>query len=313
MSVQLWAAESHKRANIKRGSNCNQALSEVGYQLIPEIATIPLLKKQPALLSNKMLKKYSSKDIGASLVERFRVHERQQRLTQRPEHPDPKNKRVRIALAVDDRSIPHIVEKDQFLNYHQTLKTNGDSTLSHRRNIEHHIFDFEFQNPDKIKSEDVVNYVYPKSAFLLWGQMKELDLGKTSPRIGNQYGENFAVLKNIVKDRSLWASSDTLGLSTENIHSFDYKGPIDKAAEDIMGNTYYYEAVIFGELKLSESLDYWMVVDLNKQLFNEIRGSNPSIDAMIRSNRPIYNCKIEEGMGGRWEPVRKQLIWKPEK
>lgn len=287
----------------------SQAYSKTCLKLfsdIPEINQAKNISTSTQRLSKKMLEENSTEHLARLLIKRHKkLFEEGEAYLNAKSGVNYMNKKVKLALAIRDQELFKLLESEQkeFLNYHQTQTTNGYSESSSRRKIEDRHLSLELGNSDK------ANELRPKSSYLFLGkQFENQDLGHTNIR--QSYGDMFAVMKNEVKERSLFALHDSLAAFP--LYSFAIKPEKPLAAtKDLLGDySAYFEALIYGRLQLKD-VDYWLV-NYTKQELKEVL--DPNLDTalmyLLRSGQKVYLAKPLE-INGRRELTKGSLIKTP--
>ncbi|MDC0980206.1 hypothetical protein OAQ84_00575 [Bdellovibrionales bacterium] len=242
-----------------------------------------------------------SKAIGRGVIKRHKSIEQPHKSSS----VNLKDESISIAIAVEGNYLDNI-RRDGFLNYHQTGRTGGYSTLTDRSESED--WNLKLALPSDPHESHLSNghYVRPKSAFLLFqGKYKKYDLGMTSPRIVRQYGDIFMVLNNNIKKRALWSHTDTLRQDPDQLHTFDYKGAVHTNVKNRI-NAYYFEALIYGHVDRND-INYIMM-NIDQDLFDQEIGYSKEAK---KFNVPIYSYKRKELAGVRWEAVRGRKLFAP--
>lgn len=174
--------------------------------------------------------------------------------------------------------------KSGFLNMHQTGITSGDSTPSHRGQIEELLLGLQieaegyghfaraalaqelaksdpsfdigkrkkfFRNQSKLSP---FNRFRPKSAYLI---VPNLDINVGDVVFKNHYGEIGALFKGSIKKRSTWTPTDSLIAHPSQFYLFTDSKVKSKARSTIWAR-YYFEAQIWGDLSL-EDVEAWAI------------------------------------------------------
>ncbi len=147
-----------------------------------------------------------------------------------------------------------------FLNQHLSGKSKGRLDRDFRISGEDNITGI------RLGSGSQALRLRPKSAFL--NIRPEIDLARKHHVIMSQYGNVGAVMRDEVKERSIWVSSDSLTLGKGYLGPIDYSG---KGLVPFRGTFYreslpcqsrcvsYYEALVYGEIGIPD-VDYFLVV-----------------------------------------------------
>lgn len=250
-------------------------------------------------------KDYSSETIGELIAKRLhRESEFQNESLNVKDGFDYRAKGVKMALAIRDNDLREVLNEGVFLNMHQTGRTNGESLISQRVAQENQLSTLELGDDSQAEiAKDIsakIKEVRPKSAYLFLGDIKESKyLGETNVRM--QYGDVFAVLKNHIKDRSLFTQHDSL--ASGKAYSFDIKpeAPLP-ATPDMMGDySAYYEALVFGRLG-TDDVDYWLydVSDMGKAEMRElIESEGTTLHKLLKAGMKVYKAKHVNNNGRR--------------
>ena len=162
---------------------------------LPENAPLP-----PAIL-----KKYSSRHIGFSIVERIKHFERLETLNLKPHE---RKKALEFRVFFSSRIIEKIM-KNGLLNQHQTNSSGGIKDTDLRLKREREWTELKLSTKNKKESDILPKYGYlieEKAPFQI---------------INKQYGFFAAVLKPGVQYRSTWTSADSLDSSLISPYSFN--------------------------------------------------------------------------------------------
>ena len=235
-------------------------------------------------LTPKIIRDNSTRHIGELIAQRHhRLFEIEDEALMTSAGFDYMSKDVKIAMAIGDQELFTMLrsEDPRFLNIHDTNQTNGHSTPRQRTEVEDRLLHLELGDNPEIR---------PKSAYLFLGdKLGDLDLGQTNVRAG--YGEYFAVAKNQVKRRSLFARHDSFAAS--RLYSFNIKPetPLSATPDMHMQYSAYFEALVFGRFSQPD-IDYWMVLMDNEEI-REVLGENldTTLMRLLKTSARVYQGK----------------------
>lgn len=269
--------------------------------LIPEILS---LKKNQSI-PDSIIKKYSPTQIATSLVKRLENNSKAIR-AKAGKGFNPLTG-TDIMMFFREENFMQILEKG-FLNYHQVGFTRGDSTTGGRASQEDFLVQavvekggydsfirqklMELYEQGKMDQKPKVmresrlqspfNRIRPKYAYLFIND-KTVDIGETVFR--SQYGHYGAVFKDEVKSRSTWTPTDSLGAKPSDMFTFQDQ-MVDVKAHGDRDVKYYFEAQIWGDLKLSD-VAYWLLPEGSVK-------SSEIYKLMKKTGIPIMKYKMDD-------------------
>ena len=227
-----------------------------------------------------------------------------------------------IMLFFQDDSLDFILEKG-FLNYHQAGTTRGDSTLSHRGEVENMLIGRTIENKgynsfvrERIlkaaeagepeakrkavgrdaRSESPFHFLRPKYGYLVI-RNREIDIGNVVFR--SQYGTTGALLKPAVKRRATWTPTDSLAATERDVYTFGSEPVRAKAYGDAYAK-YYFESQIWGDLDISD-VEAWLVPA-------NFSASSPFLKKLRATGIPVRRYELMEDHYPSGSDTRRPVI-----
>jgi hypothetical protein len=175
-------------------------------------------------------------------------------------------------MAVNYVNIPNIV-RNGFLNQHETGTSNGANSPDSRAAAENRFLRVNLE-PSRGRYGNNVNKVRPKYSYLSLDKYRP-DMGLTT--IYTHYGDIFFVMKQSVKNRATLTGGDSLGL--DEVKTYYYRS---KNVLKMWGGSYW-EAQIWGEMRIDEVVDYILVNCVAPT-------SNEQVKYLKTLGKQVYNC-----------------------
>lgn len=266
--------------------------------LIPEVMNL----KDGDSIPSQVLKKYTANQIAASLVARIRKKESiaQEGKVARQSYDFYKNSEIHLYF---QKFLARDFVKSGALNQHQVGRSVGRLAPVARSQLESKILGVDIEPVYVPDANNPAHQIRPKYAVL---QIRDPEGFFSDPEgrydAHSAYGEVVAVLKDDVKERSLWVPGDSMDRRMEILSEIIVPKTFH-AHELTERNTPvpYYEAVIVGTVT-NEDVKYFMVP----------RPPDSGLLASLKSaNVPIYTYK-EESRGGRVARIPDALVFMPQ-
>lgn len=257
------------------------------FRPIPEIMNLP----DGAVIPESVYARFDSRLIGASIV--TRLHERHEHQSS-DHHPEFDYRRDGvIQMAFHPEFIDHHAQYG-FQNQHQIMQSDGTMDGALRARVEDVIATVQLEQRYHWGWQSKVNEVRPKYSFLDFlnnddGQHALFEFPVFEEDAAAQYGDVIAVLKDEVKDRTTFTTSDSLvlddngnGALEKGRYTMHYRGAQGlKKAEEAL----YWEAQIWGSITLA---------DVEMFLINCPRHSSlkePFLTKLRETGVPMANCR----------------------
>lgn len=286
------------RLRFESFSECEKLYGPVSAQFYdpedPKLGMIPEIVQlsSGATVPKEFYRTHDSRAIAASIVARIhRLREKKSSSTTVSTSLSKDDfqfwKDTEIQIAFWDQYAESI-EKNCFLNQHQTFTSKG--TLDHKTRAEVEDQFTELKLEEKVGDlgkADPVQWVRPKYAYLVFRSQKTP--ASYSHQYSEHYGNVFAVLHDSVKFRSTFTPEDSLsmhpnwGRKSENVSSF-FRSK-DPELKVIIAS--YAEAQIWGSLCFRD-VAYFLVNCPNQNAVPP-----PTIDFLSKTGIPVYECVLE--------------------
>ncbi len=229
-------------------------------------------------LTSQLYEDFEINDIAKALISRIHKQENEFKLKIPEVKVDLKNNSD-IILFFSSVHIKSILDKG-FLNQHQTQSSSAYFTPGLRRRVENTLVGVD------LGTHPGAAQLRPKFAFL--NIREPIELTPKTDLIERQYGAIGAVMKNQIKERSTWSTSDTnmivmgnTGYEVSPSEMRKHHGTFDRPFFPTTAiDRSYYEAQIFGTLTFAD-VEYFLVD-------NEI-----SFEALKVAGKPIYAMRFE--------------------
>ncbi len=291
----LFLAVAQLEAAKPLANVCTAALSKSDSQKEVDqiVAELDGRRKVP----EKFFTKYSLESIAKALVKRQKGKGRAYRTVK-----VNMRKSSQVMLFFEPKNINRI-SRHGFLNMYQSLTTNGFNLAEKRLKLEDKLFDIQ------LGTSDAAKYLRPKYAFLNFdiGQY----VGSRRSSVRQQYGSVAAVMKEKVKDRSVWVAGDSFQLLSKY---FDYPTEMQRVSGTFDDNLYpkgpgepwtrqpdpldvgaYDEVMILGHVDL-EDVDYFLASTQAEAL--QLKKLGKDVYELVEEHR---NARIYYTRGKKFE------------
>jgi hypothetical protein len=240
--------------------------------IIPEIAS---LSRGGTI--DDVYGKYDPLYIGYSLIQWYRIQRGELEEDLTSANYDFKND-TRVAMAFNFRNIDSIISRG-FLNQFESGTSNGLFRPSTRIEREDTFLTLKLGNLD-IPYATTMYKVRPKYSYVLLDKHRpDMGLG----RLYTQYGNVFAVFKDMIKQRSTFTPGDSLDIraTSADVRTFWYKS---KSVLSLRRVTEYWEAQTWGPVTLDD-VDYLLV-----NCFEPL--TQTDINKLKSTKIPVYSCNV---------------------
>ena len=220
-----------------------------------------ILQLQPyQKISKSLYNYYTVNQVAKSLIHRLHQQEVDLKASEHEVITDlSKNSEIIIFFRPEDFSSIH---EQGFLNQHQIQKSNGFFTPKLRKRVENTLADLD------LGYSDLALQLRPKFAFL--NLTEPVEFNKKEYAVDTDYGRIAAVLKQEIKQRATWTSSDSnwlimhgIGYEKDSSIVKQHLGTFSRGSfpKDGIDNSYN-EAQIWGSLDVTD-VDYFLISQLD--------------------------------------------------
>lgn len=248
------------------GSSCQTLFSAVesNASFDPRLVKGVIELPDKGVISQEIFDRFSVNEIGRAIIERIRRQEAEFRdviaSVGRPKSVQL-DTNSQIILFFHGEYVKSIW-KEGFLNQHQVYRSSGHFNREGRLLAEDNFTGINLSNSSSALS------LRPKSAFL--NILEGSDLSHKFYDVSKRYGGVGAVLKNEVKNRSIWIATDSgefgsnAGYYTDNFSGrglAPYRGTFSRKSIPCEPSCHtYYESLVYGKIDFTD-VDHFLVAD----------------------------------------------------